>query len=395
MSVQAGARAGGRRFGIGAVVVTGVGLLLFALGLLVDPRRAYFSYLAAYAFGLSLALGSLALVMIGHVTGARWFVVLRRLSENVAATLPLFAILFIPVLLGMGELYSWVPPLENVSARTAELIHKKSAYLNVPFFVVRAVIYFAVWIALALILRRWSLRQDEEGGEIHARSMRSLSAGGMIPFALTLSFAAFDWLMSLTPEFISTIFGVYYFAGGILAALALLGALTFSLQRRGDLEDLVAASHYHALGKLLLTFLIFWAYIAFAQALIVWIGDLPSEVPWYIDRATGSLAPLGIVLIIGHFFLPFFLLLSRSLKRRPGFILMVSAWILLMHFVDIYWLVLPVLHPGVLVPHWLDVAALALVAGAMASYGAWRTVRAPLTARGDPYYESSLEYSGG
>lgn len=366
------------------------GLLLCGLGLVVEPRQTYASYLAAYATGLSLGLGALSLVMISHVTGARWFVALRRLTEGVAATLPFFAVLFLPLLFGLQELYPWIPPLEALGSRVRESVEAKRAYLNVPFFLVRAAIYFGVWSALSLCLHRWSIRQDREASVDFSRRQRALSAGGLPALALTLSFAAFDWLMSLSPAWSSPIYGVYYFAGAVVGALALLAVLALAFERAGLLTDVVAAEHYHALGKLLLTFVLFWTYIAFSQFFIVWIANVPAEVSWYLPRTRGSWGALALLLVLGHFALPFLLLLPRDAKRSPVVLASLGCWLLVMHYVDIYWLVLPELHGAGVRPHWLDLAALAAVGGLALAYGAWQLRGHPLVARGDPDLEPSL-----
>lgn len=393
MSEATVARRGERLIG-GGLGVGLAGVLLCGVGLVTRPRDAFFSYLAAFAYGLSLALGALILVMIGHVTAARWFVVLRRLAESIAATLPAFALLFLPLLLGLQELYPWVPPLEGVEPAVREKILKKGAYLNVPAFLLRAALYFTVWTLLAELLRRWSARQDLEPSPELVRRQRALSAGGLVAVALTLSFAAFDWLMALSPEWYSTIFGVYYFAGGFLGALALLAVVAFGSERAGLLSGLVATAHYQVLGKLLLTFVIFWAYIAFSQLLVIWIGNIPVEVSWYLPRTRGSWSALGAGLIAGHFALPFLLLLSREAKTRPAVLAGIGAWLLLMHYLDLYWLVFPARDPGGVRPHWLDLAALAAVLGLALAYGAWQfRGRAPVPV-GDPDLEASLRYRG-
>jgi hypothetical protein len=389
-----GAASRGRaRTAAAGLLVGAAGFAVSGLGLWLDPRQGWFSYLAAYAYGVSLALGALVFVMVAHVTGATWFVVLRRLTEGVAATLPVFAVLFVPLLFGLDRLYPWVPPLEAMGEQARQLIEHKRPYLNVPFFVARAAVYFAVWIALAHFLGRWSLEQDAGGRpEALAARQRALSAGGLPPLALTMTFAAFDWLMSLEPEWYSTAYGVYYFAGGFVGAIALVTVVARLAGRAGPLAGAVGVSHYHALGKLLLTFVAFWAYIAFSQFFVVWIADLPGEVRWYRLRTEGSWAWVALLLVAGQFALPFLLLLSRDLKRQPGLLTAVAAWVLVAHYVDVYWLVMPVLHEQGARPHWLDLATLAAVIGPAAAFGAWRLRgRAPVPRR-DPGLAASLEY---
>jgi len=329
-----------------------VGLLLSVLGSFLDPHQAYLSYLTAYAAALSLAVGALMLVMIGYLTGARWFVAFRPLALRVTATLPLLALLFLLILPGLHQLYPWVPPLDRLSPDVQQEIRQKQSYLNVPGFLLRALIYFAVWIGFGRLLRR-----------------RPIAAGaaGLPLLALTLTFAAFDWLMALTPTWFSTIYGVYYFAGGFMAALGLVALLAYLAEQSGQLIG-VAREEYHSLGKLLLTFVLFWAYVAYSQLLIVWIADLPKEVTWYVPRLHGSWGVLGLVLLGGQFLIPFLLLLFRRITTRSRALGWLGGWLLLMHYLDVYWLVLPTLHPGGVRFHWLDLAGVLLVGGFGVAY---------------------------
>jgi hypothetical protein len=377
-----------------------VGLVVWAVALVGHPEEALFAYLAAFVFAVTVVLGVLCLVMITHAAGAQWFVVIRRLAEGVAGTLPLFALLILPVLFGVGRLYPWVPPLAGLSAKAREVIHAKDAYLNVPFFVVRAGIYLAVWSALAILLRRWSFHQDE--GRAAPRERAVLVSGlGLMVFAFTVHFAAVDWLMSLSPEWVSTVFGVYVFIGGMVGGVALLVLLTRAAERGGALAGRVSSAHYHALGRLQLVFVIFWAYIAYAQGFLVWIADEPAEAKWYLARWDGGWRWMLWALIVGHFFLPFLALLSRRLKRSPSSLAGVAVWLLALHYVDVLWLVLPALAAGSLGGPpagptweylWIDLAALAWMVGAVLAFGAWRLAGRPLVPRRDPRLARSMEY---
>lgn len=373
-----------------AAIVTGValgalGLLLFGFGVLNDPAQAYLSYLTAYMTWLSLVLGALTMVMVSHLTGADWFAPLKRAAEAIAATSPVFAVLFLPLATGLDRLYPWVPPVTALADSTRESIAAKQAYLNEPFFLIRAAVYFGVWIAVALLLRHWSIRGDRDRDPWARldRGQRALSAGALPAVALTFTFAAFDWMMSLSPEWFSTIYGVYVFAGGFLAALAALAAATPAARRAGLLAT-VPTDTYHSLGKLLLTFVIFWLYIGFSQFLIIWIADVPSEVAWYAPRLHGSWGLLAALLLIGHFLIPFLLLLFRRVKRSPGALAGLGGWLLVMHYLDVYWLVMPQLHPTGVRGHWLDLATLCGVTGAAFAYGAWQLRRHVLAGGGEP-----------
>lgn len=371
-----------------------VGLALCAAGAVADPRQAAFSYMAAFSAWLSVAIGALLMVMIAHLTNASWFVVLRRSAETVAATLPLFALLFVPILFVLPELYPWARPPAALDEHLREAVAAKGTYFERPFFVARAAAYFAVWTATALLLRHWSLRRDADPADpAPVRRQRALSALALPPVAFALTWASFDWLMSLAPEWVSTAFGVYWFVGGFVTALGLFALLAFVLRRDGVLAEELTESRVHALGKLMLTFVIFWAYIAYAQFFIIWIADIPAEAGWYLPRVTGSWRPVAVLLVIGHFVIPFAALLSWRLKRSPRALAAVGGWILAMHCVDAYWLVLPALHPAAALPHWLDLAAFAGVGGvalALWAAGMSRGAAAPV---GDPLWESGLEFA--
>ena len=382
----------GRNVVRGNLALGVIGFAFVVLGIVTSPRQAYMSYLVAYTAVAGTVLGALVLVMMSHLVGARWYVVLRRLTEVIACTLPIQALLFIPVLFGMREIYPWAMPPQDVTRALQGEIAKKAAYLNVPFFVARAAAYFIVWIFIAWLLRRWSVRQDTERGVELTTWQRRLSAGGIPFLAITLTFAAFDWLMSLTPAWWSTIYGVYYFAGAVVAAISLVALLAMLAQRAAILDGYVGSEHFGALGKLLLTFVIFWAYIAFAQLLIIWIADIPAEATWYITRLHGGWGQVGLALLIFHFAIPFLLLLPRDLKRSPRAMAAIGIMLLIMHYFDVYWLAMPVLHPNGMVIHWLDFASLAAVIGCTASFGAWLFQRSAPVPLGDPYLEDSVRY---
>ncbi len=383
----------GRRLYAPLLVGTAVGLVGWALGLLDDPARALHGYLFAFVFGVGLALGALGLLLIGHVLRATWLVVVRRLLEIVVLTLPVFAVLFVPVAVGLGEIYPWAHPQE-LPEPVRENVLKKEAWLNAPFWIVRSVVYLGVWSGLAVWLWRWSLGQDrqEDGSASPEGAVVGVAAVALPVYGFTVSFAAVDWVMSLHPAWYSTIFGLYCFAGAMVGALALTTLLAYAFRERGLLREIVAEDHFHALGKLMLTFLIFWAYMAFSQGLIIWIADLPAEVPWYLARWEDGWWAIVYVLIFGHFLAPFLALLSYRLKRRPTVLAGVAAWLLLMHLVDVYWLVIPALEGWGLHLHWTDPFAFLGVLGAMAVFGLWRLEGHAVVPVGDPLFESSIRY---
>jgi hypothetical protein len=330
--------------------------LLIALGAWLDAERMAFAYLMAWSFGLSLALGSLLWIMIENVTGGDWFVTVRRLAERTAGLLPVFAALFLGVLAFLPALYPWAQPELALDPHMREVVQAKSPYFDRTFFVLRAVLYFAVWGATAHFLRRWSMVQDDDASLALVTRQKQLSAGALPAVAFALHFAAVDWLMSLDPAWSSSIFGAYVFAGSALGALALLIVLVSALDARGVLSGVVHTSHYHALGKLLFTILVFWAYVAFFQYFLIWSANIPEEAAWYVERTQGAWRPVWVALMLGHFVVPFFLLLSRNLRRSRRRLPLVAGWLLAMHLLDVYWLVMPSQH-GSAWPQGADVAA--------------------------------------
>lgn len=384
---------GGQRLvRLGGLLAVGGLVLTLAGGIVWDPRRALFSYLVAFVYWLGIALGTLILLGSFHAAAARWPVVLRRFLESVGQSLPLFVLLFVPIAAGAKLLFPWADP-SALQGEAAHLAHHKAPYLNLPFFVVRAVVYFVVWILVAHLLRAWSVRQDEGGGPSLTIRQRRLGAGALPFLALTMSFAAFDWMMSLDLRFFSTIFGVYWFAGSFMAAFAV--TLVAANATRGDPTAFghhMNLEHFHALGKFLLAFVAFWAYIAFSQFMLIWIANIPEEVPWYILRIEGGWRWVGAFLALGHFVVPLFLLLQRAVTRNPVRLSRVAVWLLLVHWVDLYWLVMPHLHPSGPRPWLFDVTAFLGVGGAVVAFTVVRmrgTASVPVR---DPYLEESLRY---
>jgi hypothetical protein len=370
------------------------GLVLCLVGAMTDVRRAAAAYLVAYVAGLGVALGALAMIMIARLTAATWFVALRRQAEHIAATLPALAVLFLPVLLAVRILYPWALPAHSAARDAA--VAAKSAYLNLPFFVIRAIVYWAIWIGFSLALRRASLAQDAGDSPVIERRLRMLSAIGIVAFGLSITFAAFDWMMSLAPTWYSTIYGVDYFAGAMVGGLALLAIVVARGRRSGELPDDVGVEHMHALAKLLLTFVLFWVYIGFSQFIVIWSAEIPIESTWYVTRTRGGWSALGAVLVLGHFVLPFCLLVLRAVKRSIGGMALLGGWLLVMHYLDCYWVVMPDasrLSMHGIFGHVLDLGAVLLVGGVGALAWGGRRAGEPAIARGDPEIEASLDYS--
>lgn len=374
-----------------------IGLGLAALGLggslaigLGDPAaraQLWHSWLVGALFVLSLALGGLFFVLVQHATQAGWSVVVRRIAENAMATLPFLALLFAPLLFGLGELFHW----SHADAVAADpLLRHKAPYLNAPFFVARTAACFAVWSALAIWFGRLSRQQDRSGDHEITRRLRRASAPGLVLFALTVTFAAFDWLMSLDAHWYSTIFGVYFFSGSMVAIFAFMSLLAIAARRAGLLVDIVTAEHMHDLGKLLFAFVAFWAYIGFSQFFLIWYGNLPEETHYFAVRLTGSWRAASIVLALGHFVVPFFVLLPRTIKRHRALLAATAGWLLVMHYLDLYWLVTPGLHPEGVAPNVLDVTALIGSAGVFAAAFGWSMRRQALVPLRDPRLPESL-----
>ncbi len=375
------------RWRTGSLVLLLAGGAALGAGFLIDPRRALFAHLTAWSFVVTTLVGLLVLLMITHAAQAVWFTALRRLAEIGAFALPALILLALPIVLGAAELDPWAGSLDAFTAEERELLHHKRVWLSLPFFGARTLVWLGAWSIFAWLLASWSLRQDREPHthELHAR-MRRLSAGALPVMAFTITFASFDWMMSLEPLWLSTVYGIYVFSSGFVAALALLGVAAARPFPQ------VTAQHRYALGKLLFAMVIFWAYIAFVQLLVVWIANVPHEVAFYRRRIADGWLAVAIALGLAHFALPFLALLSRDRKRNRRALAAICAWLLAAHYLHLYWLILPVYGPPA--PHWLDLAALAANAGAVGLVGALRYRDRPLFAVGDPSYEQSLGYRG-
>jgi hypothetical protein len=354
-----------------------------------NPKQFFFSWLVSFLFFLSLALGGLFFVLIQYASQGGWGVVLRRIGETTFATLPVMAALFVPVLLGLHDLYSWAVP---GAAEQDALLRWKSPYLNVPFFLIRAALYFIIWSGIALLYYRDSRRQDATEDHQIAARLRRLAGPAIIVLALTQTFASIDWIMSLTPHWYSTMFGVYFFAGSFVGFIALLSLMAVAMRRAGLLDTLVSPEHLHDVGKLLFAFTAFWAYIAFSQFLLVWYANLPEETIWYKARLEGSWKAASLFLMAGHFVAPFFYLMGRDVKRNGVTLAIGGAWLLVMHFLDLYWQVMPTLHASGVRPSILDVAALLAIGGCFVAAASWLMRRQALVPLGDPRLAESLAF---
>ena len=321
-----------------ALIAGIAGLVLLSISLFIDLKLFFQAYLVGFTFWTGIAIGSLALLMLQHLTGGGWGLVIRRVLEAATRTLPLVVLLFIPVIIGSHSLYEWTHPevLEE-----HPVVKFKSRYLNLPFFTVRAVVYLGVLLVLAYLLNKWSIEQDRTGDSKFTKYMRLLSGPGMVVLIFAVTFLAIDWFMSLEAEWFSTIYGLIYVASWSLSALAFVIAIMAWLSKDEPLNRIVAPLHFHDLGKLLLALVMLWAYFAFSQFLIIWSGNLPEEIEYYLIRIQGAWGAIIVTVAILHFGAPFLFLLSRSLKRNPHKLVLVALLVLVMRVIDLLWMLLP------------------------------------------------------
>jgi len=376
-----------------ALIAGIVFLVVLAAGAFINAREFFQAYLIGWTFWTGIAVGSLALLMLQHLTGGGWGLVIRRSLEAATRTLPLMAVLFIPVLIGAHSIYhEWMDPAE-VAKHPA--VQSKASYLNLPFFTVRFVIYFGVWIALAYFLNKWSLAQDRTADNRYTKNMRVLSGGGMVALIFSVTFASIDWYMSIEPDWFSTIYGFIFVAAWSLSALAFVIAVMARLSREEPMRRIVAPLHFHDLGKLLLALVMLWAYFAFSQFLIIWSGNLPEEITWYIRRIHGGWGALIIMIGILHFAAPFLFLLSRGIKRNPGKLVFIAVLVLVMRSVDLLWMLAPAFGHRMWIL--MDFAAVIGFGGLWLAFFAWQLGKRPLIPINDPQFESTLEqmHAGG
>ena len=405
MSARRDAAAPARRFEIPALAVGVLALVACVVGAMSNPDQFFRSYLLAFVFWNGLTVGSLAVLMLQYLTGGAWGIAIRRELEAATRTLPLTTLAFLPILLGAHRLYEWTHT--DVVAHD-ELLRKKALYLNLPFFTVRAVIAFAAWMAMAYFLNRWSLREDAQASRELSRRMALLSGGGLVVYALTVTWTSVDWVMSLEPHWYSTMYGVLYMVGFALGALALAAIAVVQLSRGSageapttrlpggqsatSLTEFVGPRIRHDIGKMLFAFTMFWAYVYFSQYLIVWMGNLPEEISWYLARFRGGWGVVAWAILILHFVVPFLLLLSRRANRNPRLLVFSAALLFGMRFVDVCWLVIPAFSPAAFRIHWMDLAAPIGLGGVWLAFYARNLAARPLLPVHDPGFEEALAH---
>ncbi len=373
-----------------ALLVGGVFTLATIIGFVVEPHQAMHSYLLAFMLCLGLTLGSMALLMTWHLTGGDWGVGIRRILEAQMATLPMMAAAFIPVILSayLHVNYPWANP-EEVK-HSEHIAHQAAQYLNPNLFLLRGILYFIAWGLLTYGLLAWSRTQDQPPDRALGVRFRAISGAGIIVYGWTLTFAVIDWVMSLNPEFTSTIYGLIFMVGQALIALSLAVIVGHMLQKFEPMAEVLQSRNFHDYGKLMLTFVMLWAYFSFSQWLIIWSGNLPDEIHWFLDRLHGDWGVVGFVLIIGHFAIPFALLLSRPLKQRSAKLMVIAVWLILMRYLDLFWNIEPNFSKANFHYSWLDAVVPIAMLGLWLGYFFRNLARRPLVALHDPHLRAVL-----
>jgi len=378
----------------GGMAVGVVALLVAIFGAMKSPADFYHSYIFSYMLILGLTVGSLGLLMLQHLTGGIWGIVIRRPLEAASRNLWLMLILFIPILMGMNHLYSgngsetgWLnAPKEGEHALTSW----QQGYLTPGGFKARAAIYFIIWIGLMVVFNAWSKQQDQESnGEGLKQRLKTLAAPGVILYILAMTFAAIDWVMSLSPRWASTIYGFLFVAGQAISAMALMIAVIVLLAGSEPFREIIKKRHLHDLAKLLFAFNMLWAYFAFSQLLIIWSGNQPEEITFYRSRLNGQWGVVAVMVLLFSFAIPFLLLLSRDVKRTASIVSKIAVWMIFMRLVDLYWMTRPEFTSRA-VPTWLDIVVPVALIGLWLGFFAMNLKQRPLLPVGDPNLSEAL-----
>jgi hypothetical protein len=378
------------RFGKRALAVGILALAVSAFFGMSHHEQFHRSYLLAFVFWNGLAVGSLAVLMLQYLTGGAWGIAIRRPLEAAARTLPLCALFFVPVAVGIHAVYEWSH--KDVVAKD-ELLQKKAFYLNEPGFILRAAVAFAGWILIAYLLSRWSRAQDAaDEHRVIDRKLQRLAGGGLVFYALSVTWTSVDWVMSLEPHWYSTMYGVIFMVSQALGALALASVAVVRLSRGEPLRGFLGPRIRHDLGKMMFAFVMIWAYVNFSQYLIVWSGNIPEEITWYLARFRGGWGAVGIGILLFHFVLPFLLLLSRQANRNPRLLTGAALLLIFMRFLDVAWLVLPAFTPGKFDIHWLDLTLPIGLGGLWLAFFARNLASRPLLPPHDPGFEEALAH---
>lgn len=374
------------KIGWGFVII---GLIIVIIGYIADPVRSAFNNVILLAFLTSVGLGSLFLIVIEYISGAVWSTPFRRITEFLGAVIFIVPILAVPLLFNLHEIFHWTHTEQVLQDK---ILSGKSGYLNETFFIIRLAVFWIIWMFFYLKITRNSIRQDTLKDSLITKSNIKWSAIFLPFFAITITFFSIDWLMSLEPHWFSTIFGVYYFSGTILTALAITTFLSVELNEKGYLTKRVKKDHYYSLGALLFAFTNFWAYIAFSQFLLIYYANLPEETFWFLNRWEGSWMLVTIFLVIVHFIVPYFGLLSQPSKMNPKRLKIMSLWILFAHMVDLYWLVMPTYNPSGLVFSWIEMGFPLLAIGIIVLVFVYISKNKNLIPIGDPKLKRGLDF---
>jgi hypothetical protein len=377
-----------RRLTIAAGLIGVAGLVLAAIVGLANPAAFFRAYLLGYTFWLGLGLGCLGVVLVQFLTGGNWGLATRRVCEAGTATLPMMAVLFVPVLLGLPQLYAWARPADVAAD---PVLQHKAVYLNVPFFVIRSVVYLVVWVVLAVLIRRWSARQDRTNDRSVLRRLQTLSIIGALLLAVTVTFAAIDWLMSLDADWYSTMYPPMVAMSFMLLALAF-GVVVVAIFGSGwPLGAMLTPGIFNDLGSLLLAFTMLWGYLEYFQYLLIWAGNLSDEIPWYVSRSEGGWLPVAVGIGAVGFLLPWYLLLFRPLKRNRRTLAAIAGLLVVMQLVNVFWMVEPPFAPSGPVVDWLDALAVIGFGGLWLGIFTWQLSAHPLLPPNDPRLEPALE----
>lgn len=371
------------------LIAGGVGTVLCVAGLVLSPDYFFRSWLLGWVFWMGVSLGCLAILLLHHMTRGDWGMVIRRVLEAAARTLPVLLVLFLPLVFGMKELYEWADP---VKVQADPLLQVKEPYLNLPFFFIRQALYFLIWGGFAWVITGMSARQDRGGDPGLTRRMQLLAAPALGAYCLAVTFASVDWLMSLQPHWFSTIYGVYLMGSQGLSALAFLIVFATWLWRREPMKEVLLKRHFHDWGKLLFAFVMLWAYFSFSQFLIIWSGNLPEEATFYWHRTHGAWGWVAVAIILFHFILPFVLLLSQDVKKNPGRLAAIALLMLVMRWVDLLWQVEPAFeerHAGF---YWLYLAAPLAIGGFWLAWFIHELKKRPLLPINDPYLPEAIAH---
>jgi hypothetical protein len=345
-----------------SLVIGVIAAIASVAGAYLAPASFYSAYLIGFMFWLGLSLGCMAILMLYHLVGGAWGTVIRRILESGMMTLPLMFFLFIPILLNLPKLYFWARP--GLTDRKIIEIHQ--SYLNFNGILLRYILYFVIWFGMAYFLNRWSTEQDSIAGQSTLR-FRAMSSIGLVVYSLTISFAVIDWVMSLQARWISTIYGLLFIAGEALSAFCFCVVIESILGKRKPMSEYLTDTEVHDHGKFMLAFVMVWAYFNFSQWLIIWAGNLPEEIPWYVRRMNGGWEVAGLFLVVFHFAVPFALLLSQRLKRKTRTLVWLASWLMVMRIVDIFWHIEPAAHPAFHLS-WLHFTIVAGIGGLWMAY---------------------------